>query len=110
MGMRRNISLQYEGRTEPSIYLYTHWGADGLEQTLAQSIERGKGRWGDSSYLARVIASDMFKDAGDDITGYGLAPYVMDDEYPTLHVDLGKLTVNNVPFEAFIANPQMFAI
>ena len=108
--MRRNIALQYEGRTEPSIFLYTHWGAELLEQTLAESLDRGRGRWGDEPYLARIIASDMFKDAEQDITGYGLAPYVMDDEYPTLYVDLEKQTVNNVPFEAFIANPQMFAI
>jgi hypothetical protein len=122
MGMRRNIALDYgakeiavEGQKEPvkveqKIYLYTHWGAEGLENVLAQSLDRARERWGDDCYLGRIIASDMFKDAEQDITGYGLAPFVMDDEFPTLEVDLEAQTVNKVPFEDFIKNPQMFAI
>ena len=108
MGMRRNIALDYG--EEKKVYLYTHWDAEGLEQTLAESLERGRGRWGDDSYLARVIFTDMTKDAGEDITGYGLAPYVMDDEFPTLDVSLRTKMVNGVPFDDFINNPQMFAI
>lgn len=108
MGMRRNIGLDYGN--DKKIYLYTHWDAEGLEDVLAASLERARGRWGDDAYLARVIASDMFKPAQDDITGYGLAPYVMDDEFPTLEVDLKAQTVNAVPFEDFIKNPQMFSI
>ncbi len=108
MGMRRNIELCYnEGG---KVYLYTHWDADGLEITLAKSLERSRDRWGDESYLARVIFTDMTKDHNDDITNYGLAPYVMNDEYPTLVVDLKKLAVNDVPFEDFLKNPHMFKI
>ncbi len=108
MGMRRNIALDYG--QDKKIYLYTHWGAEGLEEVLAVSLERGRGRWGDDSYLARVISTDVTKDAGDDITGYGLAPYLMDDEFPTLEVSLRKRTVNGIPFDDFIKRPQMFAI
>jgi hypothetical protein len=116
MGMRRNIALDYGAKKvgqqtiEQKIYLYTHWGAEGLEWQLAKSLDRARERWNDDCYLGRIIATDMFKTADDDITGYGLAPFVMDDEYPTLEVDLTAQTVNKVPFEDFIKSPQMFAI
>lgn len=109
MGMRRNIALSYDDKSA-KIYLYTHWGAEGLENTLAASLNRARERWNDDSYLARVIALDMFKEAGEDLTGYGLSPFEIDPEFPTLEVDLNASTVNGVPFEDFIKNPQMFAI
>lgn len=109
MGMRRNIALRFNDK-DGKIYLYTHWGADGLETTLAQSLERGRERWYDDAYLARVIFTDMTKDAGDELIGFGLAPFIQDDEYPTLEVDIENKTVNGVPYEDFIKNPQMFAI
>ena len=109
MGMRRNIALQY-GTEKPEIYLYTHWDAQTLHTTLAFSLDRARERWSDASYLARVIFTDMTKSAGDDLTGYGLAPYEMDEEYPTITVHLENKTVNGVPFEDFVKNPQMFAV
>jgi hypothetical protein len=114
MGMRRNIALNYGANEEKNrtdkIYLYTHWGAEGLEESLAKSLDRGRGRWTDPSYLSRIIFTDMTKDVGDELTGYGLAPYEVDPEFDTLEVDLEKQTVNGVGYEAFISNPQMFAI
>ena len=108
MGMRRNIKLEYAEGGE--IYLYSHWGAEGLEKILAKTLERAKSRWSDESYLARIIFTDMTKDVGEELTGYGLAPYEMDDNFPTLKVDLEKQTVNDVEYEDFIKNPQMFAV
>lgn len=114
MGMRREIVLDYgtneETKTEQKIHLYTHWGAEGLEQTLAASLERARDRWDDDMYLPRIIFTDMTKDTGDELTGYGLAPFEMGPDYPSLEVDLENKTVNKVPFEDFIKNPQMFAI
>lgn len=109
MGMRRNISLDY-GEKNAKIYLYTHWGAEGLEQTLAKSLDRGRERWGDPAYLARVIFTDMTRDVGNELTGYGLDVAECDPEFKTLAVDLESKTVNDVPFEDFIKNPHMFAI
>ena len=109
MGMRRNIALDY-GAEAGKIYLYTHWGAEGLEDVLAHALDRGRERWGDDSYLARIIFTDMTTEVGDDLTGYGLAPYECDPEFSTLTVDLKAHTVNSVPFEEFINNPQMFAV
>ena len=106
--MRRNIKLDYEdGGT---IYLYTHWDGAILQNRLAYSLERARSRWTDESYLARVIFTDMTASVGEEITGYGLAPYAIDPQYPTLEVNIAKQTVNTIPFEDFLKNPQMFAV
>jgi hypothetical protein len=114
MGMRRNIAIKYaygeKKEDNQTVYFYTHWGAEGLEQTLATSLTRGRERWDDESYLARIIFSDMIEGQEKSLTGYGIAPYPIDEEYPTLNVDVAKQTVNDVPFEDFLKNPQMFAV
>lgn len=99
MGMRRNIECVY---SEGSVFFYTHWGAESLKEELKNALVRGKGRWGDDPYLARIIFSEMVKGDIDGLTGYGIAPYVMDDEYPTIKVDLRKQTVNGTSFEEYI--------
>ena len=45
----------------------------------------------------------MIRDDVLDILGYGIAPYVMDDEFPTIELDLGKRTVGGMPFDEFVA-------
>ena len=100
--MRRNIALDYGVGNK--IYLYTHWGAERLEQVLREALMRGQSRWDDPPYLARIIFSEMIQDEVMDTIGYGIAPYVMDDEFPTIEVDLGKRTVNGQPYPAFVAN------
>ena len=100
MGMRRNIRLDFGGRNY--IYLYTHWGAEGLEDTLRDALIRGRTRWDDPAYLARIIFSEMIKDDVLDTAGYGIAPYVVDDEYPTIEVDLRSRTVGRYSFSDFV--------
>ena len=106
MGMRRNIALDYG--EERKIYLYTHWGAERLEDVLRDALIRGRSRWDDPPYLARIIFSEMIQDDVLDILGYGIAPYECDPEYPTIEVDFGKRTVGGVPFYEFVSinSPQ----
>jgi hypothetical protein len=104
MGMRRNIALDYG--VSGKIYLYTHWGAAALENTLRDALRRGRTRWDDPPYLARIIFSEMIQDEVLDTIGYGIAPYVMDDEFPTIEVDLRKRTVNGSPFTEFVSAYQ----
>src|SRR4051794_31709066 len=101
MGMRRNVALVYEDKRK--IYIYTHWMAAHTRQTLKDALARGRDRWGDESYLARIIFSEFVKDDIEGTTGYGLAPYECDPEYPTITVDLEKCIVDDMPFDAFIA-------
>jgi hypothetical protein len=104
MGMRRNIALDYG--VEKKIFLYTHWGAERLEDVLRAALNRGASRWDDPPYLARIIFSEMIQDEVMDTIGYGIAPYVMDDEFPTIEVDLRNRSVNGQPYSAFITNAK----
>jgi hypothetical protein len=103
--MRRNIALDYgEGR---KVYLYTHWGAEDLEDVLREALGRGRSRWDDPPYLARIIFSEMIRDDLFETTGYGIAPYAIDKrEFPTIEVDFEKRTVDGVPFEEIVADYQ----
>jgi hypothetical protein len=103
MGDRRNIELKYS--TGESIYLYTHWCGSDLPNTLASALDRGRDRWSDESYLARVIFSEMVKRDVLGVTGYGIAPYEIDPQSPTLVVDLKGMTVNSVGYEYYLKYP-----
>lgn len=104
MGVRYDIKLEYydKGNEVPQnddIYLYSHWDSD-LGTKLASALQRGKARWNDASYLARIIFSEMIKDDVDGLTGYGIAPYSMGDT--TLTVNLIQNTVEGIPFSTFV--------
>ena len=110
MGMRRNIKLEYGTNTietnesihPHSIYFYTHWDALNMPQKLQSALIRGKARWNDESYLARIIFSDLIKGEEMDLLGYGIATYEMDQNYPTIAVNLPSNMVDNIPFHKFI--------
>jgi hypothetical protein len=80
----------------------TSYRAECLEDTLRDALVRGRSRWADPAYLARIIFSEMIKDEVLETTGYGLAPYVMDDQYPTIEVDLRHRMVGDQSFEEFV--------
>ena len=111
MGDRGNIKLVYGEKDDEysPIYLYTHWGGSALPGTLAGALERGRERWDDPSYLARIIFSEMIKEEGllDSLTGYGISPYETDNENDIVTVRLDKGTVQvgegeEVAFEDFV--------
>jgi hypothetical protein len=100
MGMRRNIELKYEDGNK--IYLYTHWGAEELREDLKLALIRGKSRWDDPAYLARIIFAEMMHEDISGLAGLGIAPYETDPEFPTIAVDVQDQTVDGLPFSAFI--------
>lgn len=99
MGDRANIYVvQHDGDTKTGIYIYTHWSGDDLPVTLRDALKRGRKRWEDEPYLARIIASDVFAQAGiTDLTGAGLSTYITDNQYPILVVDAAAGTVGVAP-------------
>ena len=103
MGDRGNIVFKYTDGNK--IYFYSHWGGSDLKETLRQALIRGKERWEDESYLARIVFCEMVKDDIEDLTGYGIAPYEVDNEHPLVTVDTKLQTVNGIPFEDYIKNP-----
>ena len=71
MGDRGNIVFQeYDNGT---IYMYTHWGGSELPQVVARALDRGRDRWNDEPYLARILFSELVKDDIEGDTGYGLS-------------------------------------
>ena len=85
MGNRRNIRLVYSDGNE--IFLYTHWGAYQMPHQLRDVLARRE-RWDDEAYLARMIFSRIVKDDVDGESGFGIAPYEIDPENPTITVFL----------------------
>lgn len=110
MGDRANIKIiQHDGTTmeEPALFLYSHWGGDGMANTLKRALIRGASRWDDEIYLARIIFNEMTKGDENETTGFGISTYIGDNEHPIITVDCEKQTVtiggNSMPFTAFVA-------
>lgn len=64
---------------EWQICLYTHHGGADLKTILKAAMTRGKPRWDDPPYLARIIFSEMVKD---DLMGtmeFGIQPHIGDN-------------------------------
>jgi hypothetical protein len=94
------------------VYLYSHWGGDEINQTLARALDRGRPRWNDSSYLNRIIFSEMIKDNILRETGFGIDTALHGDTsypVPCLNCDTQTITwentkakLPNYTFEEFV--------
>jgi hypothetical protein len=74
MGDRGEVVLIESGISDNAlpIRFYTHWGATDLPNTVASALKRGRGRWGDDSYLNRIIFSEMIQSEVLEDIGYGI--------------------------------------
>lgn len=93
MGDRGNIHIKEE--SGKSIYLYTHWNGELLPQILRDALDRGRGRWGDESYLTRIIFSEMIREDVLGETGYGISTYRGDYNHEDIVVDMKDKTVTD---------------
>jgi hypothetical protein len=92
MGDRGNIGIkQRDGST---IYFYTHWQGYRLEEILREALLRGRDRWSDSPYLARIIFSELVREELLSTIGYGISNEVGDNEHPILIVDVAHQSIN----------------
>jgi hypothetical protein len=89
MGDRGNIFFvdRLEGGSLEGIYMYTHWSGSTLPLIVRDALERGRGRWGDSQYLARILFCELVKDSVLDETGFGLGTRLADNEHVVVRVD-----------------------
>jgi hypothetical protein len=108
VGDRGNIVIRQEaggpgaqGTGGGYLFLYTHWGGSELPGTLQRALVRGRDRWDDESYLARIIFREMGAGSEEDNTGFGISTYLTDNEHDLLVVDCGAQTVSVVPAERF---------
>jgi len=75
MGDRGNIIVK-DGKSE--VFLYSHWTGSDLPEVLKSALKRGKGRWDDGQYLARIIFCEMVKGNEMDETGFGISSIIGD--------------------------------
>jgi hypothetical protein len=92
MGDRANIKMVYQDKSK--VYFYTHWAGSELPETLKAALIRGKGRWTDEPYLARIIFSEMIQNEVMSETGYGISPYLCDNEHNILSVNCATQMVS----------------
>ena len=71
MGTRGVVRI-HSGDMSKCVTLYQHYDSYDLPQTVATALGRGTDRWGDPSYLARIVFSEMVRDSLDGTTGYGI--------------------------------------
>lgn len=104
MGARRNICVRGKGYANEisEVYLYTHWLGQKLPAILKAALRRGKDRWSDRPYLARIIFCEMVKGAEMDETGFGIDTEEADLNYPTIVVDVDYQLVDGTPFQEYI--------
>lgn len=102
MGDRANIGvITGYGDAEGPVFLYSHWGGSAIKNTLAEALDSapGRGRWNDSSYLARIILDTMTR-GQDPETGFGISRTLEDNEHDVLIVDPDTQSVFEIPEEA----------
>ena len=106
MGDRANVQV-VDG--ESNVFLYTHWTGTDLPQTLQKALVRGKERWQDGQYLARIIFCEMVGELADGLTGFGISSVVGDGDNRILTVDVEHQLVSyhgkSKSFDAYVAKP-----
>lgn len=97
----------------PSIYLYSHWGADSKWEDTASALKATEPRWGDTTYSARIFISQIIGNLWDSETGFGITAepagsMPFDEESFSVVVDFSNNTIRvsdlEYSFEEFLAS------
>lgn len=93
MGDRANVRVI---DCKSSVYLYSHWSGSQLPVIVQAAMRRGKDRWTDGSYLARIIFNEMTKGHETDTKGFGISAQVGDgeDRVIAVNLDTGRVQTN----------------
>lgn len=77
------------------VWFYTHWAGSNIKEIAQRALARRQ-RWGDASYLARIVFCEMIADS-DDLkgeTGYAISTSIGDNEHPIVVIDCEKRVVH----------------
>ena len=93
MGDRGNIAMVFDKERTQQVWIYSHWGGSDLPELLKVGLSAGKSRWGDDSYLARIILCNVIPaNQLAETTGFGISCTMQDNEHPILVVDMPTKT------------------
>ena len=82
MGDRAQIGIRSTDGKH-TVYLYSHRDGAGTYADLHRALERGRDRWTDNEYLARIIFCEMVKHDLHGKLGYGIGSDILGDiEHP----------------------------
>lgn len=90
MGDRVNIA--FEQANGKRIFFYGHWSGDPAPKLVQQGLAKGRDRWTDEAYLARIVFQ-TFLGGDTGTTGFGISTSIGDNEYPLIVVDARKQQV-----------------
>ncbi len=93
MGDRAQVYMKDTG-----VYLYTHWYGQELPEVVRTALSK-KWRWGDPSYLARIIFSEMIKDEVGEETGYGIDEIQHGDVCRIVEIDCKERLVTLIGYD-----------
>ena len=112
MGDRNVVGIIQPGAD--TLYLYSHWGGEDQEATLAGALVASMSRWDDEAYATRILVSHYVAEEWRKETGYGLMvgsfptpdyDYIYDVNWTTKIVrklDLDGAELEQYPFMDFI--------
>jgi hypothetical protein len=93
MGDRAQVKFIYEDGQ--SILFYTHWYGSRLPNTINNALVRGKDRWTNTEYLARIVFSEMIIHDVLGNTGFGIGfTHHGDVQHDTIVIDTRDQTVD----------------
>lgn len=90
MGDRANmffIDREADKSGFQGMYFYTHWAGESLPEIVQNGLKRGKSRWGDSQYLARILFCELIQEDVLGETGFGLSTIIGDNEHIVIRID-----------------------
>lgn len=88
MGDRAQIHL-----VDTDVWLYAHSDGYRIEEVVAEALDRGRSRWDDPPYLARILFSELIAGDIEGTTGYGIDTQRYGDVHTVVHVSLEDETV-----------------
>lgn len=86
MGDRANVRIIDDCDPELSTYLYTHNKGTELPEIVRRALAK-RWRWGDASYLTRIIFCEMVDGDEKSETGFGISATRGDYNHPDIVID-----------------------
>jgi len=108
MGDRGNIVIREEPSwlkpeigSHEAVFLYGHWSGHDLPEIVRTGLTRGRERWTDGQYLARIMFEELVGSARGGATGFGIASRLHDNEYDLLVLLPGAQALARITEKAY---------